>query len=182
MVTRRGYLSSTGGFADGFTSGFGLMNQAYTDKRKLDQAEENMQYERERDSARDRQTQANFEAQQAKLDRQYGLDQQRLEAQEDATEVARNTGLAQATAAQQRAETDAATEERLSSAADAEAQRKLGGFENEVMSNGNATARLIKTRVPLLLEGVAIEIDDDTDELEWNITQLMDFMNGDDDE
>jgi len=50
---------------------------------------------------------------------------------------------------------------------DAEAQRKLGGFENEVMSNGNATARLIKTRVPLLLEGVAIEIDDDRGDQEY---------------
>ena len=46
-------------------------------------------------------------------------------------------------------------------AADAEAQRKLGGFENEVLANGdNATARLIKTSVPLSLDGVTIEIDD----------------------
>ena len=37
MSYRRGYLSSTGGFADGFTSGFGLMNDAYINKRKLDQ-------------------------------------------------------------------------------------------------------------------------------------------------
>ena len=34
MVTRRGYLSSTGGFADGFTSGFGLMNEAFNDRRQ----------------------------------------------------------------------------------------------------------------------------------------------------
>ena len=45
-------------------------------------------------------------------------------------------------------------------AADAEAQRKLGGFENEVMSNGDGTARLIKTRVPLSLDGLTIEVDD----------------------
>lgn len=45
-------------------------------------------------------------------------------------------------------------------AADAEAQRKLGGFENEVQANGNPTARLIKTRVPLSLDGVTVEIDD----------------------
>ena len=45
-------------------------------------------------------------------------------------------------------------------AADAEAQRKLGGFENEVQANGNGTARLIKTRVPLSIEGVTVEIDD----------------------
>ena len=46
-------------------------------------------------------------------------------------------------------------------AADAEAQRKLGGFENEVQANGNGTARLIKTRVPLSLDGLTVEIDDD---------------------
>lgn len=45
-------------------------------------------------------------------------------------------------------------------AADAEAQRKLGGFENEVMANGNGTARIIKTRIPLALDGVVVEIDD----------------------
>jgi osmotically-inducible protein OsmY len=45
-------------------------------------------------------------------------------------------------------------------AADAEAQRKLGGFENEVQANGNGTARLIKTRVPLSLDGLTVEIDD----------------------
>lgn len=46
-------------------------------------------------------------------------------------------------------------------AADAEAQRKLGGFENEVQSNGDGTARIIKTRVPLSIEGLVVEVDDD---------------------
>jgi len=45
-------------------------------------------------------------------------------------------------------------------AADAEAQRKLGGFENEVLANGNGTARIIKTRVPLSIDGLTIEVDD----------------------
>ncbi len=45
-------------------------------------------------------------------------------------------------------------------AADAEVQRKMGGFENEVMSNGDSSARLIKTRVPLFLDGVTLSIDD----------------------
>lgn len=45
-------------------------------------------------------------------------------------------------------------------AADAEAQRKLGGFENEVLANGNGTARIIKTRVPLAIDGLTIEVDD----------------------
>lgn len=45
-------------------------------------------------------------------------------------------------------------------AADAEAQRKIGGFENEVMANGDGTARLIKTRVPLQYSGITLEMDD----------------------
>jgi hypothetical protein len=45
-------------------------------------------------------------------------------------------------------------------AADAEAQRKLGGFENEVQANGNGTGRLIKTRVPLSIDGLTLEVDD----------------------
>lgn len=45
-------------------------------------------------------------------------------------------------------------------AADAEVQRKLGGFENEVQSNGDASARLIKTRVPWMLDGLTVEVDD----------------------
>jgi len=52
-------------------------------------------------------------------------------------------------------------------AADAEAQRKLGGFENEVQANGDGTARLIKTRVPLSIDGLTIEIDDDRGDQEF---------------
>ena len=52
-------------------------------------------------------------------------------------------------------------------AADAEAQRKIGGFENEVQANGDGTARLIKTRVPLALDGLTIEIDDDRGDHEF---------------
>lgn len=44
--------------------------------------------------------------------------------------------------------------------ADAEANRKLGGFENEVQANGDGTARIIKTRVPLSLDGLTVEVDD----------------------
>ena len=52
-------------------------------------------------------------------------------------------------------------------AADAEAQRKLGGFENEVQANGDSTARLIKTRVPLSLDGLTVEVDDDRGDHEF---------------
>ena len=45
-------------------------------------------------------------------------------------------------------------------AADAEVQRKLGGFENEVQANGDGSARIIKTRMPLKLEGVTVSVDD----------------------
>ena len=52
-------------------------------------------------------------------------------------------------------------------ATDAEAQRKIGGFENEVLANGNGTARLIKTRVPLSLDGLTIEVDDSRGDHEY---------------
>jgi len=49
-------------------------------------------------------------------------------------------------------------------ASDAEAQRKPGGFENEVMANGDGTARLIKTRVPLSYTGLVLEVNDSKDD------------------
>ena len=52
-------------------------------------------------------------------------------------------------------------------AADAEAQRKLGGFENEVQANGDGTARLLKTRVPLSIDGLTVEVDDDRGDHEF---------------
>ncbi len=63
-------------------------------------------------------------------------------------------------------------------AADAEAQRKLGGFENEVLANGNGTARIIKTRVPLSLDGVVVEIDDSRGDHEFiqDLSDSNDFV------
>jgi len=52
-------------------------------------------------------------------------------------------------------------------AADAESQRKLGGFENEVQANGDGSARVIKTRVPLSLDGLTIECDDSRGDHEY---------------
>ncbi len=61
-------------------------------------------------------------------------------------------------------------------AADAEAQRKLGGFENEVMANGNGTARIIKTRVTLSIDGLTVEVDDNRGDAEF----LQDLSNRND--
>jgi len=51
--------------------------------------------------------------------------------------------------------------------ADAEGQRKLGGWENEIEANGDGTARIVKTRVPWMLTGITIEIDDDRGDHEF---------------
>ena len=64
----------------------------------------------------------------------------------------------------------------FSVAADAESNRKLGGFENEVQANGDGTARIIKTRVPLSLDGITVSIDDDLGDQEF----LQDLANGND--
>lgn len=45
-------------------------------------------------------------------------------------------------------------------AADAEVNKKMGGFENEVAPNGDGTARKIMTRVAWKLDGVQVEIND----------------------
>lgn len=52
-------------------------------------------------------------------------------------------------------------------AADAEANKKLGGYENEVQSNGDGTARLVKTRVPWMIDGVQVEINDTRNDAEF---------------
>lgn len=63
-------------------------------------------------------------------------------------------------------------------AADAEAQRKLGGFENEVMANGDGSARLIKTRVPLSINGLVVSLDDNRGDQEFlqELQDLKDFF------
>lgn len=72
-------------------------------------------------------------------------------------------------------------------AADADAARKSGGFENEVSSNGDGSARLIKTRVPWSLEGITATVDDDAEDLEFLqeiadrnsfVTITITFVNG----
>lgn len=49
----------------------------------------------------------------------------------------------------------------------AEAQRQVGGFENEVLSNGDSSARLIQTRMPLLIENLVVSIDNDNNDQEF---------------
>lgn len=63
-------------------------------------------------------------------------------------------------------------------ASDAEANRKLGGFENEVQANGDGTARIIKTRVPWSLDGVVVEVDDARGDQEFlqEIANARDFV------
>jgi len=45
-------------------------------------------------------------------------------------------------------------------AADADANRSLGGFTNDEQSNGDGNTRIIKTRVPWSFDGLSLEIDD----------------------
>lgn len=51
--------------------------------------------------------------------------------------------------------------------ADAEVQRKIGGFENEVSSFGSGGAREVKTRVPLSIDGLVVGVDDDRGDQEF---------------
>jgi hypothetical protein len=55
----------------------------------------------------------------------------------------------------------------FSVAADADAQIKLGGFENEESPNGDGTSRKLMTRVNWSVTGLALDMDDDNGDLEF---------------
>lgn len=50
-------------------------------------------------------------------------------------------------------------------AADADTNLKIGGFEADVSPNGDGSARKILIRVPWSLDGIAIEVDHNRDDL-----------------
>lgn len=52
-------------------------------------------------------------------------------------------------------------------AADADSNRNLGGFTNEIAPNGDGGARLLKTRVPWKVDGLDIVVDNDRGDLEF---------------
>lgn len=52
-------------------------------------------------------------------------------------------------------------------AADADSNRKLGGFESEFQANGDGSARKIKTRVTWMLDGLTLEVDEDRDDQQF---------------
>jgi hypothetical protein len=63
-------------------------------------------------------------------------------------------------------------------ASDAEANKKLGGFENEVQANGDGTARLVKTRAPWSIDGLQVEINDSRADAEFlqEIADSLEFV------
>lgn len=63
-------------------------------------------------------------------------------------------------------------------AADADVSQKNGGFENEVQPNGDGSARLIKTRVAWMLDGVQVAINDAAADREFlqEIADADDFV------
>lgn len=62
----------------------------------------------------------------------------------------------------------------FSVAADGDVGVKLGGFENEVQSNGDGSVRVVKTRVPWSLDGVPLSINHDVNDLQY----LQDIADG----
>ena len=63
-------------------------------------------------------------------------------------------------------------------ASDAEANKKLGGFENEVQANGDGTARKVMTRVPWMIDGLQVEINNDRGDQEFlqEIADDLDYV------
>lgn len=65
-------------------------------------------------------------------------------------------------------------------AADADASRKLGGYENEVQMNGDGSARIVKTRVSWSLDGLTLSINDNRGDHEF-LQDIADGVEADDD-
>lgn len=65
----------------------------------------------------------------------------------------------------------------FSVAADADSNRKLGGWENEVQSNGDKTGRLIKSAVTWSVDGLTLSIDDTRADAEYlqDLQDRLDF-------
>jgi hypothetical protein len=61
-------------------------------------------------------------------------------------------------------------------AADISTQRILGGWQNNVLANGNGGVRLIKLRVPGQLNGFALAVDDSRGDQEF-LQELADRKN-----
>ena len=59
-------------------------------------------------------------------------------------------------------------------AADADASRQLGGWENSIEPNGDSTVRIIKKRIPWQVEGLTLCVDDARGDQEF----LQDIANG----
>jgi hypothetical protein len=55
----------------------------------------------------------------------------------------------------------------FSVASDADVSMDLGGYSNETQSNGNGTARIIKTRKTWMLENISVVLDPDNNDLEF---------------
>lgn len=61
----------------------------------------------------------------------------------------------------------------FSVAADADVNRSLGGFNNEVQMNGDGTGRMVKTVMSWMLDGVQVEINNLNSDLEF-LQQIAD--------
>jgi hypothetical protein len=92
MARRSYYPSSVGGFADGFTQGFGLMQDA--ENARLDRELQARRYD-EQSAAEERR----FRASQSKLDRSHDLDEKRLQGEIDGRKAQADAAAAAAEAA-----------------------------------------------------------------------------------
>lgn len=63
-------------------------------------------------------------------------------------------------------------------AADGDAGRDPGGWKNEVQSNGDGSARLIKTRKPWQIDGLSLQIADGQADLEFlqSVADMLDWV------
>lgn len=187
MARRSYYPSSYGGFADGFTQGFGLVQNQYNTEREMALEERRLSEAAARDERQ-------FIETQAKLDRAYDLNKRRLEAEKDAGEAAaeeaaatrkfqqgitqQNTDIAEARTQtellKQQAETSGAILANKNAAKDEYQQTASAAYQNvfDMIDGGQFTDEQILQQIQIT--DTPVQIGDQTSGNSMSLLKIMD--------
>jgi len=187
MARRSYYPSSYGGFADGFTQGFGLVQNQYNTEREMELEERRLREAAARDERA-------FRASEAAADRAYGLDLERLREEregrkadrEEASETRRfqqgitqqNTDIAEARAQtellRQQAETSGAILTNKTAAKDEYQQAAAAAYQNvfAMIDSGQFTDEQILQQIQIT--DTPVQIGDQTSGNAMSLLKIMD--------
>lgn len=187
-MARRSYYPSTyGGFADGFTQGFGLVQNQYNTEREMDLEERRLSEQAARDERA-------FRANQAAADRAYGLDLERLKEEREGRKADReeaaatrrfqqgitqqNTDIAEARAQtellKQQGESDKAVLANKTAAKDEYQQIAAAAYQNvfSMIDSGEFTDEQILQQIQIT--DTPVQVGDQTSGNSMSLLKLMD--------